>query len=303
MFFIRYIIWLLGFIGNITNEFLDKNVPFMAAGISFYAFFSLFPLLLALIIIFSLFVGIKGFEQILIDLVKDFVPILDEQDDAFIKTFFDSLTSQRFITSAIAALGLLLASTAVFSSVRKSINVIWGIEKKRTFIQERAIDFTLIFFASSLLLISFILTTGLSFLSELISITFPDSPLRDPNIWSRLALLIPLFLTFLVFFICLWWLPNIKLRFIEIFPAAFLAAIAEEINKMIFILYLRNFSGFSGSIYGGVSAIIVLMAFIYISAIILLIAAQVSARFTVYLSVRNLNHQNKTLKLSLNRLN
>jgi membrane protein len=200
-------------------------------------------------------------------------------------------------------LGLLLASTAVFSSVRKSINVIWGIEKKRTFIQERAIDFTLIFFASSLLLISFILTTGLSFLSELISITFPDSPLRDPNIWSRLALLIPLFLTFLVFFICLWWLPNIKLRFIEIFPAAFLAAIAEEINKMIFILYLRNFSGFSGSIYGGVSAIIVLMAFIYISAIILLIAAQVSARFTVYLSVRNLNHQNKTLKLSLNRLN
>jgi membrane protein len=275
----------------------------MAAGISFYAFFSLFPLLLALIIIFSLFVGIKGFEQILIDLVKDFVPILDEQDDAFIKTFFDSLTSQRFITSAIAALGLLLASTAVFSSVRKSINVIWGIEKKRTFIQERAIDFTLIFFASSLLLISFILTTGLSFLSELISITFPDSPLRDPNIWSRLALLIPLFLTFLVFFICLWWLPNIKLRFIEIFPAAFLAAIAEEINKMIFILYLRNFSGFSGSIYGGVSAIIVLMAFIYISAIILLIAAQVSARFTVYLSVRNLNHQNKTLKLSLNRLN
>jgi len=72
---------------------------------------------------------------------------------------------------------------------------------------------------------------------------------------------------------------------------------------MIFILYLRNFSGFSGSIYGGVSAIIVLMAFIYISAIILLIAAQVSARFTVYLSVRNLNHQNKTLKLSLNRLN
>ena len=303
MFFIRYIIWLLGFIGDITNEFLDKNIPFMSAAISFYAFFSLFPLLLALIIIFSLFVGIKGFEQLLIDSLKDFVPILDEQDDAFIKTFFDSLTSKRFITSAIAAVGLLIASTAVFSSVRKSINVIWGIEKKRTFIKERAIDFSLIFLASSLLLISFILTTGLSFLSELVSITFPDSPLRDPTIWSRLTLMIPPLLTFFVFFICLWWLPNVKLRFIDIFPAAFLAAIAEEINKMVFILYLRNFSGFSGSIYGGVSAIIVLMAFIYISAIILLIGAQVSARFTVYLSVRKLNKQNKTLKLSLNRLN
>ena len=302
MFFIRYIIWLLGFIGNITNEFLDKNIPFMSAAISFYAFFSLFPLLLALIIIFSLFVCIKGFEEILIDLVKDFVPILDEQDDTFIKTFFDSLTSQRFITSAIAAFGLLLASTAVFSSVRKSINVIWGIEKKRTFIQERAIDFTLTFLASSLLLISFILTTGLSFLSELISITFPDSPLRDPNIWSRLTLMIPPLLTFLVFFICLWWLPNVKLRFIDIFPAAFLAAIAEEINKMVFILYLRNFSGFSGSIYGGVSAIIVFMAFIYISSIILLIGAQVCARFTIYLNIRKQNHQNKILESSIERL-
>jgi len=263
----------------------------------------LFPLLLALIIIFSLFVGIKGFDQLLIDTVKDFIPILEEQDDAFIKTFFDSLTSKRFITSAIAAVGLLIASTAVFSSVRKSINLIWGIEKKRTFIQERAIDFTLIFFALVLLLISFILTTGLSFLNELITITFPDSPLRDPTIWSRFALLIPPLLTFFVFFICLWWLPNVKLRFIEIFPAALLGAIFEEIIKMVFILYLRNFSGISGSIYGGVSAIIVLMAFIYISAIILLIAAQVSARFTVYLSVRKLNKQNKIIKLSLNRLN
>ena len=89
-----------------------------------------------------------------------------------------------------------------------------------------------------------------SFLSEFKSITFPYSPLRDPNIWSRLTLMIPPLLTFLVFFICLWWLPNVKLRFIDIFPAAFLAAIAEEINKMVFILYLRNFSGFSGSIYG-----------------------------------------------------
>ena len=79
--------------------------------------------------------------------------------------------------------------------------------------------------------------------------------------------------------------------------------IDEEINKMVFILYLRNFSGISGSIYGGVSAIIVLMAFIYISAIILLIGAQITARFTVYLSVRKLNKQNKILKLSLDRLN
>ena len=160
----------------------------------------------------------------------------------------------------------------------------------------------MLFIASFLLISSFVLTTGLSFLSELVSITFPDSPLIDQNIWNRLALLVPPLLTFLVFIICYWWLPNIELSFFSVFPAAILATLAEEINKMIFILYLRNFSGISGSIYGGVSAIIVLMAFIYLSSIILLIGAQISARNTVYLNIRKQNIQNKKLESSIERL-
>ena len=71
---------------------------------------------------------------------------------------------------------------------------------------------------------------------------------------------------------------------------------------MIFILSLRNFSGISGSIYECVSAIIVLMAFIYLSSIILLIGAQISARNTVYLNIRKQNIQNKKLESSIERL-
>ena len=302
MFLVRFVLWFLRFTGDITNEFIEKNVPFMCASISFYGFFSLFPLLLGLIMIFSIFLGIQGFEQTLIDSLKNVIPIFDEQDDEFLKSFFDSLTSNRLATSTLAGIGLLFASSAVFGTIRKSINFIWEIDKKRTFFQERRIDFSMLFIASFLLISSFVLTTGLSFLSELVSITFPDSPLIDQNIWNRLALLVPPLLTFLVFIICYWWLPNIELSFFSVFPAAILATLAEEINKMIFILYLRNFSGISGSIYGGVSAIIVLMAFIYLSSIILLIGAQISARNTVYLNIRKQNIQNKKLESSIERL-
>ena len=302
MFLVRFVLWFLRFTGDITNEFIEKNVPFMCASISFYAFFSLFPLLLGLIMIFSIFLGIQGFEQTLIDSLKNVIPIFDEQDDEFLKSFFDSLTSNRLATSTLAGIGLHFASSAVFGTIRKSINFIWEIDKKRTFFQERRIDFSMLFIASFLLISSFVLTTGLSFLSELVSITFPDSPLIDQNIWNRLALLVPPLLTFLVFIICYWWLPNIELSFFSVFPAAILATLAEEINKMIFILYLRNFSGISGSIYGGVSAIIVLMAFIYLSSIILLIGAQISARNTVYLNIRKQNIQNKKLESSIERL-
>ena len=43
MFLVRFVLWFLRFTGDITNEFIEKNVPFMCASISFYAFFSLFP--------------------------------------------------------------------------------------------------------------------------------------------------------------------------------------------------------------------------------------------------------------------
>jgi membrane protein len=303
VYVIRFFLWFLRFVGDIINEFLEKNVPFMCASISFYAFFSLFPLLLALIMIFSIFIGIRDFEEIIIDSLMNLIPIFDEQDDEFLKTFFDSLTSNRLATSTLAAIGLLFASSAVFGTIRKSINFIWEIDKKRTFFQERKIDFSMLFLASSLLIGSIVLTTGLSFLSELIAITFPDSPLIDPNIWNRMALLVPPLLTFLVFLICFWWLPNIELSFISVFPAAVIATLAEEITKMLFILYLRNFSGISGSIYGGVSAIIVFMAFIYISSIILLVGAQVTVRNNIYINIRKQNHQNNILQSSIDRLN
>ena len=40
MYLVRFVLWFLRFVGDITNEFIEKNVPFMCASISFYDFFS-----------------------------------------------------------------------------------------------------------------------------------------------------------------------------------------------------------------------------------------------------------------------
>ena len=48
MFLVRFVLWFIRFTGDITNEFIEKNVPFMCASISFYAFFSLFPFFISL---------------------------------------------------------------------------------------------------------------------------------------------------------------------------------------------------------------------------------------------------------------
>ncbi len=295
-------LWFIKFVASNFNEFLDKNGPYMSAAIAFYAFFALFPLSLALITIFSFFLGIEGFEESLIEGLQTQIPVLGEQKDEFLTDFFQSLRSGRAVTSAVAVLGLIFASKAVFSSIRKSVNTIWGITKPRPFLTEQMMDFLLLVGAALLLIISFSITTIFSHFEDLSAIVAPNTPVSDSALWAQVTRLSPPFLSFLVFLIIYWWLPNTKLRFKEVFPTALLGAAAFEISKGVFILYLRNVAGLANGIYGGVSAIIVLMVFVYVSAIIMLVGAQVTSRWAFYLAGREQTKQNAQLSLNLARI-
>jgi len=284
------------------NEFMAKNGPYMSAAIAYYAFFSLFPLSLALIAVFSLVLGVKGFEEQLIDGLRQQIPVLAEADDAFLGNFFTSLKQGRTVGGMVAIIGLFWVSQQVFSAIRKSINVIWGINKTRPFLTERLMDFALMFGAATLLFASLLISGLITVVSDLTAIWLPDAPISDARLWQRLAVFVPLILSFVVFLTLLWWLPNTKLRFKEVWPTALAGAAAFEISKAIFIFYLRNMSTVATSIYGGVSMIIVLMIFVYVSAIILLVAAMLTSRYAFYLAETEQKKRNNFLSRSLERI-
>ena len=74
----RYIFRFIAFCASNFNEFLDKNGPYMAAAIAFYALFSIFPLMLALVTVFGFFLGIEDFNQRLVAALESQVPVLKE---------------------------------------------------------------------------------------------------------------------------------------------------------------------------------------------------------------------------------
>ena len=49
LYFVRFVL----FCTDAVNDFLDKNCPYVAAAISFYALFSFFPLVLAIVSIYG----------------------------------------------------------------------------------------------------------------------------------------------------------------------------------------------------------------------------------------------------------
>jgi membrane protein len=296
------IVFTVKFVASNFNEFLAKNGPYMSAAIAYYAFFSLFPLSLALIAVLSLVLGIEGFETKLIDGLREQIPVLAEADDEFLGNFFESIAKGRTAGGVVAIIGLFWVSQQVFSAVRKSINVIWGINKTRPFFTERLMDIGLMFGAATLLFASVFITGVISFFQDLSAIWLPDAPINDEVLWQQFAVFLPFILTFTVFLTLYWWLPNTKLRFKEVWPTAVAGAAAFEISKAVFVFYLRNMADVATNIYGGVSAIIVLMIFVYVSAIILLVGAMLTSRYAFYLTETEQKKRNKSLSRSLERI-
>ena len=151
------------FFVDTTNEFLDKNCPYIAGAIAFYTLVSIFPLLLAIISVLGYLSPATMEEQQELALrTADIIPVSSD----FIGETVSSVVESRVVTGLVGIFGLLWAATLVFGAIRKGINAAWGITKPRPFLKERLIDFALVIGAGILLLIVLLSSPTLSFVRE-----------------------------------------------------------------------------------------------------------------------------------------
>ena len=292
------------FLFHNVNDFMSVNGHYLAAAIAFYSFLSIFPLSIALITLWRFVVGAEGFEDRLITGIVNQIPVLGETDGpSFVEGFIHNVSNQPAVTSSLTGLGLFVAGMGVFGSIRKSVNIIWGIYRPRPFLTERLIDFIMMTVASSLIFLSVLLSTIFSFIGE---ITFLlASEVAPFNQWVVIVagLAIPAVITYVVFSVVYWWLPNTNVRFVEILGVALLATVAFELTKFIFILFLRNSGGLLTSIYGSISTVMMFFFFVYIESIILLAGAMLSAKWSNHLRIQDQRRQNQLLIANLRRIN
>ncbi len=292
------------FVFHNVNDFMSVNGHYLAAAIAFYSFLSIFPLSIALITLWRFVVGAEGFEDRLITGIVNQIPVLGETDGpSFLEGFIHNVSNQPAVTSSLTGLGLFVAGMGVFGSIRKSVNIIWGIYRPRPFLTERLIDFIMMTVASTLIFLSVLLSTIFSFIGEIAFLL--ASEVAPFNQWVVIiaGLAIPAVITYVVFSVVYWWLPNTNVRFVEILGVALLATVAFELTKFIFILFLRNSGGLLTSIYGSISTVMMFFFFVYIESIILLAGAMLSAKWSNHLRIQDQRRQNQLLIANLQRIN
>ena len=296
LYFVRFVL----FCADAVNDFLAKNCPYIAGAISFYTLFSSFPLALAIISVAGYV--LPGHEDEFIarqQLVKDIGEVIPVST-SFIADTLQGVVNTRAITGIASILGLLWASTAAFSAIRKGINAAWGIKKTRPFLKERLIDLALVVGAGVLVVLILFAASIFGFFSEITSVLIPDVNISK-SFWGIAAKIITAVLSFLTFLILYRFLPNTRVSLNDVWLGSLLASMAFEGAKWGFVWYVTTFPIYN-VVYGSVGAIMALLTWVYVSAIILLFGALITSRYTAFAGKTGEKNSFKLLWIGLSRV-
>ena len=164
--------------------------------------------------------------------------------------------------------------------MRKGINAAWGIEKTRPFLKERLIDIALVVGAGLLMVVVLFGTPILGFFRDATEFITPEAEPMD-FFWVLVAQLVAPVLSFLTFLLLYRFLPNTEVRLADAWLGALGAAAAFEGAKWGFVGYVTRFPVYN-AVYGTVGAVMAFLTWVYVSAIILLFGALVTARYAAF---------------------
>ena len=240
-----------------------------AAAVSYYAFLSVFPLLLGFIALFGFFLPLAHYQDDLLAFVGSSLPGASD----IISRNISGIVSMRGVLSVVSLVFLFWSGSTMFGAVSLSINRAWEIRQLRPFYIRKASELGMAAGTGILFLLSLGASASISVLSRLF-----HSPVTDlviVNLGSRLVA----FLLILAVFLLLYKLvPNTRTFWRYIWPGALLAAVLFEIASSLFIYYLEKFANYQ-LVYGPISSVIIFLVWIYYSAYIMLLGAEFSFQY------------------------
>lgn len=266
---------------DLTNDFLGKNGPHLAAGVTYYFLFSLLPLTLAMTSVIGFLIGNTNIKDTgIVTAITTYLPVSREA----VATTLQEISRTKALTGVLGILGLMWVSTTVFGAIRKGINAIWNISKPRPYFHERFIDISFTMGLGILLLAPLSITALVGIVSGFDNNQEVADPLLLEQILTTMVTIFSPLASIFVFLILYRYLPNTKITFRDVWPGAVMAALAFEAAKWLFLWYTSAFPPLYNVVYGPLSALIALLAWVYVSAMILFFGALVTSRYSIHLS-------------------
>jgi membrane protein len=259
---------LVKFLMRVISEFGNDDGGTQAAGVAFYAFLSIFPLILGLIGLLGFFLNSAAIQDQLFSFFRENIPGAVD----VLQSNIENVQSLRGTLGIIGVLGLLWSGSGVMAAVGHAINISWDIHREIQYYWKKLRD------------IGLTLGIGLLFVLSLASSAiFSFVPVGNiPVIGSSLVQIglrvISFLLAWGMFLILFKIIPNAKTFWRYIWFGALVTAVLFEIGRTLVFFYLTNFSNYA-MVYGSIASVIILLVWIYYSAIIVILGSELTAEY------------------------
>lgn len=268
-------------LGETIREWQNDQASRLAAALAYYATFSLAPLLVLVLAIAGLVGGRDAAQGLVMAQVQDLV---GEEGREFVQSMIENAatTSAGVTASLIGSTTLLLGSLGAFNELQNALDRIWDVEPKpikrwslraKRFIFKRLLSFSMVLGIGFLLLVSLVISAGLSALGDYLS----GIPLISKLVLQLLHLIISLGLITLLFALIFKFVPDIEIAWRNVWLGAAITAILFTIGKTLIGIYLGQTE--VSSTFGAAGSLAVLMIWIYYSSQILFLGAEFTQVF------------------------
>ena len=249
---------------------LRTEVHTFAFSVAANAILSFFPFLLLMMTLIRNVFHSQVMYDVVESLLRDYLPTGQE----FVIRNLNALVSARHRAQIFSLAMLLITSTGVFLPLEVALNRVWGFRNNRSYLGNQLIALGLAVACGLLAMLSVALTAG--------NVAILKTALHGYGAWYVRMVgfftmkLFAILASIAGFFLVYWLLPNGKVPARGVLPAAILMGLLSEAFKYAYILALPwlNF----GEVYGPFAISVSLMFWAFLSGMLLLTGAHLSAR-------------------------
>ena len=263
---------IFGLLKQTVNEWLDDRGFTRSASLSYYTVFSIAPLLL-------IATAVAGFafgrEAVTGQLQLELEGMVGESGAAAIQQMMKSASKPGagILASVLGIAMVVIGATGAFVELQDTLNDMWGVDKNKStgimgFLRARFLSLAMVLVIAFLLLVSLVVSTGLSAAGAYSAHVLPA--------WQITLQIINIVVSFgvitLLFAAIYKVLPNVKIAWSDVWLGAAFTSVLFSIGKLLIGLYLGKSS--ASSSYGAAGSFAVLLIWINFSSMIIFFGAE-----------------------------
>ena len=253
-------------------ETKNDQVPLLAAGVAFFSFLSLFPAMIASVLVYGLVADpaqvAEQSRQLTEALPRDAASLITDQMTAISQTPSQSLGLGLIIALVLA----LWSASGGVGNVITAINTAYDEEETRGFVRRKALALALTLAAIVFVVVAVALVAVAPALLDALIGSGPLRWLLEAARW--IGLLVALALALAVLY---RWAPDrdgAQFRWVSM--GAVTSTVLWLIASLGFSLYVDNFGSY-GETYGALAGVVVLLLWLWITMFVVLLGAEINA--------------------------